>query len=361
MDRFSNRTGTAISEDEKYMLRCIEIAKNGLGSTAPNPSVGAVIVYDNAIIGEGFTSAYGGAHAEVNAIHSVKDKGLLSKSTLYVTLEPCSHFGKTPPCANLIVEKKIPKVVIGLKDPHEKVAGKGIDLLKESGCEVVLGVLKERCREHHKRFLTFHEKKRPYVVLKWAQTKDGYIAPEKDLRDSDPSPYWITNSYSRQMVHKWRGEEQAILIGTNTALEDNPKLDTRLWSGTPPIRIVWDRNLRIPNNFHVFNGIQPSIIFYSSVNSSKKLKNVDLKRVESFKNIVLETTKLLYEHSILSILVEGGAKTIQSFIDANVWDEARIFTGKNTFVKGVKAPSIMGKVVQQKWVDKDELKIIVND
>ena len=209
---------------EFYILRCIEIAQNGLGTTAPNPMVGAVIVHENKIMGEGFTSPFGGPHAEVNAINSVADKSLLPQSTIYVTLEPCSHFGKTPPCADLIVKHKIPRVVIGLLDPHDKVAGKGVKKLMDAGCEVTVGVLEKECREHHKRFLTFQEKKRPFIILKWAETADGFIAPEKTLRSQNKEPYWITNTYSRQLVHKWRTEEQAILVGTNTVLDDNPKL-----------------------------------------------------------------------------------------------------------------------------------------
>src|SRR6056297_260479 len=208
MDSFHNMSKMETSINEKYMNRCIDIAKNGLGQTAPNPMVGAVIVHNDLIIGEGYTSPYGGPHAEVNAINSVRDKSILPKSILYVTLEPCSHYGKTPPCANLIVEHKIPQVVIGLKDPHHKVAGKGIQLLKKAGCSVTVGVLEERCRNHHKRFLTFYEKKRPYIILKWAETLDGFIAPVNKMRSKNPEPYWITNPYSRQLVHKWRSEEQ---------------------------------------------------------------------------------------------------------------------------------------------------------
>ena len=199
--------------------------------------VGCVVVHDGKIIGEGYTSPYGGPHAEVNAINSVKDKKLLSKATLYVTLEPCSHYGKTPPCADLIAAHKIPQVVIGLKDPHSKVAGKGIEKLEQSGCEVTVGILEEACRWHLKRFLSFHERNRPYIILKWAESKDGFIAPEANKRNSEPEPFWITNTYSQQLVHKWRSEEQAILVGTNTVLEDNPKLTSRNWTGKNPIRV----------------------------------------------------------------------------------------------------------------------------
>ena len=232
--------------DEKYIFRCIELAKNGLGSTAPNPMVGCIIVNDNKIIGEGYTSAYGGAHAEVNAIHSVKDKKILSKATLYVTLEPCAHFGNTPPCVNLILEHKIPKVVIGIKDPNKKVSGKSIQLLKESNCNVSVGILEDQCKELHKRFLTLQKKKRPYIILKWASTYNGFIAPIEKLRSTTPQPFWITNTYSKQLVHKWRSEEQAILVGSNTVLADNPKLTLRTWAGKNPIRVIIDKTLKIP-------------------------------------------------------------------------------------------------------------------
>lgn len=343
------------------MRRCLEIAKNGIGTTAPNPSVGAVIVHNDRIIGEGYTSPYGGAHAEVNAIRSVKNKTLLSKSILYVTLEPCSHYGKTPPCANLIVENKIPKVVIGVRDPHEKVAGNGIEILEKAGCSVTIGVLEKECREHHRRFLTFHEQKRPYIILKWAETSDSFIAPIKEHRNSKPEPYWITNTYSRQLVHRWRGEEQAILVGTNTVLEDNPKLDTRLWKGRAPIRLIIDKNRKIPNGLHVLDGKQPTIIFTSSENQNKIIKNIELQYIESLSNYVLEVSKNLFERNILSVLVEGGAKTIQSFIDENLWDEARIFVGKNVFKKGIKAPILQGELVREKYILNDHLKIIRND
>ena len=235
---------------EKYIKRCIEIAKNGLGTTAPNPSVGCVIVYSNIIIGEGFTSPFGGNHAEVNAINAVTDKSLLQKATLYVTLEPCSHFGKTPPCANLIIENKIPNVVIGTIDSHSKVSGEGIRKLKEAGCNVTVGVLEGACKSHHIRFFTFHNKKRPYIILKWAESNDGFVAPETK---TEQKPVWITNARSRQLVHKWRSEEQAILVGTNTVLEDNPSLTIRSWTGKNPIRIVLDRTDKLSDSSSVFN------------------------------------------------------------------------------------------------------------
>ncbi|MBQ4914897.1 bifunctional diaminohydroxyphosphoribosylaminopyrimidine deaminase/5-amino-6-(5-phosphoribosylamino)uracil reductase RibD [Maribacter sp. MMG018] len=343
------------------MRRCIQIATCGLGKTAPNPMVGAVIVYNNTIIGEGYTSPFGGAHAEVNAINSVKDKNLLKKATLYVTLEPCSHYGKTPPCADLITEHKIPKVVIGLKDPHVKVAGKGIIKLENAGCKVTTGVLQEECREHHKRFLTFHEKKRPYIILKWAETSDGFIAPSKEMRNTNPEPFWITNNISRQLVHKWRSEEQGILIGTNTALEDNPKLDVRTWSGKNPIRIVLDKNLKIPSSFHIHEKKQSTIIITSINNLDKIQETGDYKHIDFSKNATYNICETLHESNIQSIIVEGGSMTLQSFIDTNLWDEARIFKGNSTFDNGVKAPTIKGTILHRQQLINDQLTILRND
>lgn len=350
----------AVKIHDFYMLRCIQIAKNGLGTTAPNPMVGAVVVYDDKIIGEGFTSPYGGSHAEVNAINAVKDKSLLKKATLYVTLEPCSHFGKTPPCADLIIEHKIPTVVIGLLDPHDKVAGKGIQKLKDTGCEVITGILEKECREHHKRFLTFQEKKRPYIILKWAETEDGFIAPDKKLRNTK-QPFWITNEYSRLLVHKWRTEEQAILIGTTTVLEDNPKLDARLWKGKNPSRIIIDKDLKIDATFHVLDGSINTMVFTENNDISKYIDGAQYILIDFSKNIASQICEKLYQQHILSVFIEGGTKTIQSFIDNGLWDEARIFTGATSFNSGVKAPKIQGQQRSKSTLEKDLLKIITND
>ncbi len=349
-----------LNTHETYMRRCIQIAKNGLGKTAPNPMVGAVIVLNDKIIGEGFTSAFGGAHAEVNAIHSVQDKDQLQKATLYVTLEPCSHYGKTPPCADLIIKHKIPRVVIGLKDPHEKVAGNGIKKLLESGCDVTTGILEKECREHHKRFLTFHEKKRPYIILKWAETLDGFIAPESNERTNKPEPYWITSKRSRQLVHKWRSEEQAILVGTTTVLADNPKLDVRDWSGKSPIRIVLDKDLKIPYAYHVLDGNHKTIVF-TVATPKTNLTNVSFIQVDFNANLVQEIGKHLYKQNIQSVLIEGGAKTLQSFIDASLWDEARVFKGPVIFKSGTKAPMLKGNMVSSQTIDKELLITIQHD
>ncbi len=323
---------------ETYINRCIEIAKNGLGSTRPNPMVGSVIVHNNTIIGEGFTSAYGGNHAEVNAINSVKNKDLLKKATIYVTLEPCSHYGKTPPCSDLIIKHQIPNVVIGCIDDNEQVAGKGIAKLKQAGCQVTVGVLEQACKTHHKRFFTFHNKKRPYVILKWAESSDGYIAPKtKD----EQKPVWITNSFSRQLVHKWRAEEQAILVGANTVLQDNPSLTVRDWTGQNPIRIVLDKTGSLPKKLDVFNEEAETMLLTET--SAKSI------------------CEALFKANINSVIIEGGTKTLQLFIDENLWDEARVFIGNNTFGDGTKAPSFSGTLISEENILNDTLKIYHND
>ncbi|MEE9363331.1 MAG: bifunctional diaminohydroxyphosphoribosylaminopyrimidine deaminase/5-amino-6-(5-phosphoribosylamino)uracil reductase RibD [Cellulophaga sp.] len=345
---------------EKYISRCIEIAKNGFGTTFPNPMVGSVIVYNEKIIGEGYTSPYGGSHAEVNAIQSVNNKSLLAEATLYVTLEPCSHFGKTPPCADLITKHKIPRVIIGIKDPHEKVAGKGIQKLKDAGCDVTIGVLEKECKEHHKRFLTFYKKKRPYIILKWAETEDRFLAPEKEKRTTNPEPYWITNNTSRQLVHKWRSEEQAILVGTNTVLEDNPKLNVRSWQGKPPIRIVIDRTLKIDAKHHVFNQSVKTIIITNEKDTTKHIAGIVYEFIDFSKNVADEICTILYKHQILSVIIEGGLQTLQSFIDTNLWDEARILTGNTRFTKGITAPKFSRELLSSKKIKTDILRTFKN-
>ena len=346
---------------EFYILRCIQIAQSGLGTTAPNPMVGAVIVHHNKIIGEGFTSPFGGPHAEVNAIHAVTDKSLLQHSTIYVTLEPCSHHGKTPPCADLIVKHQIPKVVIGLLDPHDKVAGKGVQKLMDAGCDVTVGVLEKKCRLHHKRFLTFQEKKRPYIILKWAETADGFIAPEKTFRSETQEPFWITNIYSRQLVHKWRTEEQAILVGTNTVRDDNPKLDARYWKGKNPTRIIIDRTLKTASSFAVLDGSVKTFVFTEIIASSKYKKGIDYVIIDFKKSVAKQICDRLHEENIQSVLIEGGSKTLQTFIDANLWDEARVFTGEKSFKKGIKAPEIIRNSKETQSIQEDTLTIYYND
>ena len=343
------------------MLRCLQIANNGLGSTAPNPMVGCVIVVDQRIIGEGFTSAYGGPHAEVNAINSVSDKTLLKKATLYVTLEPCSHFGKTPPCADLIIKHSVKKVVIGLLDPHEKVAGQGIEKLKSAGIEVVTNVLEAECREHHKRFLTFQEKKRPYIILKWAQTSNGYIAPIKELRSENAEPFWITDSYSKQLVHQWRSQEQGILVGAKTVIEDNPKLNVREWSGKNPLRLILDPKLRIDQAANVLDDTVRTIIFTDSGKGNKNRNNTTFVPIDYKADVAGQICRALHKENIISVLIEGGSKTLQTFIDSGLWDEARVFTGNTTFKDGLRAPQLSGRHLSKKQVGRDTLNIYRND
>jgi len=352
------------------MLRCIQLAKNGLGTTYPNPLVGCVIVHNNNIIGEGWHYQAGLPHAEVNAIASIKDPSLLKEATIYVSLEPCSHFGKTPPCANLIIEKGIKNVVIGSMDPNPKVAGEGIQLLKDAGCNVIEGVLEEQCNLLNKRFFTFHKKKRPYIVLKWAETNDGFIAPIKDKSNrlphheinvirKDAAPVWITNKISRQLVHKWRADEQAILVGTQTVIEDNPSLTTRYWKGNSPIRFVIDRTLRIPKNASVLDGSVQTIIITEK--EALNQNNLIYETINFSKEIASQICDTIYRYKIQSVIIEGGAKTLQTFIDANLWDEARIFTGTASFNNGIKAPLLSGKLISETKIKDDTLKIHTND
>ena len=343
---------------EFYMTRCLELAQNGFGTTSPNPMVGAVIVNNGKIIGEGWHRKAGEPHAEPNAINSVKNPELLKESTIYVSLEPCSHFGKTPPCTDLILEKEIPNVVIGIMDPFAKVCGNGINKLKQHGRNVTVGVLEKECEEINKRFFTFQKENRPYIILKWAETKDGYIDIIRDEK-SENKPTWISNKYSQQLVHKWRSEEDAILVGTNTAIKDNPKLNVRTWTGKNPTRVVLDRTLRIPTDYSLFDDTVKTIIiteltkentantYYETVNFS----------VETF---VSDLIKVLEKHQIQSIIIEGGNKTLQTFIDSNIWDEARIFTGQNTFSNGVSAPKIEGGLISEQDIEGDKLRFFSN-
>jgi len=342
---------------EFYMKRCIELAKNGLGTTYPNPLVGSVIVHNGKIIGEGWHKKAGEPHAEVHAVNSVKDKSLLKEATIYVSLEPCSHFGKTPPCCDLIIANKIPNVVIGTIDPFAKVAGNGVKRLIENGKNVTIGILEDECNELNKRFFTFHQKKRPYIILKWAETADGFIAP---ISKEEKSPVWITNSYSRQLVHKWRTEEQAILVGTNTVLEDNPKLDARDFKGNNPIRIVWDKSNKITDEFHVKNKTILTFFLTESKNLTEK-GNIYYKNTIFDTLLTKKTLDILYKENIQSVIVEGGSQTLQSFIDANLWDEARVFVSENTFNQGVIAPKLpKNRILTSLLIEKDQLNLFRN-
>ena len=343
---------------EKYIKRCIELAKNGLGSTYPNPLVGCVIVYKNIIIGEGWHRKAGEDHAEVKAIKSVKDKNLLKKSTLYVNLEPCNHFGKTPPCSDLILKQSIPNVVIGCVDPHDKVAGKGIEKLIKNGCKVVSSVLEKECIELNRRFFTFHTEQRPYIILKWAESSDGFIDKIRQM-GSPAKPNWITNQYSRQLVHKWRTEERAILIGTNTAINDNPTLNARHYNGKDPIRIVLDKGLRIPEDYNLLDGSIRTIVF-TEIEKKSSIDNLVFKQIDFSQNIARQICNHLYQYEIQSLIVEGGSQTLQTFIDTDLWDEARIFKGDITFDKGIKAPVISEIGIDSQRILSDVLRIIKN-
>jgi|SRR5690625_642474 len=320
---------------EKYMRRCIQLAKNGLGKTYPNPLVGSVIIWNDKIIGEGWHQQSGKPHAEVNAIRSVKNPEKLKDSTMYVSLEPCSHYGKTPPCSDLIIQHQIKKVVIGTTDPNPQVAGEGIKKLKAHGLRVETGILEEECKDLNKRFFTFQTQKRPYVILKWAQTQDGFIAPASQ---EIGKPIWISNAYSKQLVHKWRSEEQSILVGLNTALKDNPQLNTRLWEGENPTRILIDKDLKSLSypDLHLLDQKIETIIFCKK--PQKNQENLIFEGIDFHKDIPEQILARLYEHDLQSIIIEGGQKTLQAFIDANLWDEARVFTGSSYFKDGIKAP-----------------------
>lgn len=340
---------------EFYIKRCIQLAKNGTGTTFPNPLVGSVIVYNNKIIGEGWHRKSGEHHAEVNAINSVKDKSLLSKATIYVTLEPCNHYGKTPPCCDLIIKHKIANVVIGTIDTNKKVAGTGIKKLVDSGINVKVGFLEKECYELNKRFFTFHEKQRPYIILKWAESLDGFLAP---LEKETINPVWISNAFSRQMVHKWRSEEQAILVGTQTVLDDNPKLDVRDWKGSSPMRIVLDRNLKIPYNFNVLDKSSKTIIITEQENFVADEKLI-FESVIFDNHLPKKCIEILYKLGVQSVIVEGGRQTLQTFIDYNLWDEARVFIGNTIITDGIKAPLLKGFGHTSKVKD-DELKLFYN-
>jgi diaminohydroxyphosphoribosylaminopyrimidine deaminase / 5-amino-6-(5-phosphoribosylamino)uracil reductase len=348
-----------VSVHEEYISRCIQLAKNGIGRTYPNPMVGSVIVYDGKIIGEGWHRRAGEPHAEVHAINAVKDKELLKSSTIYVSLEPCSHYGKTPPCSNLIIESGIKKVVIGTVDPFSEVAGKGIKKLLDAGCEVRVGILEKQCRELNKRFFSFHMQKRPYVILKWAESADGFLSPPLK-EDQERAPVWISNRYSKQLVHKWRSQEQSILVGTNTALLDDPQLNTRLWTGNNPTRLVIDRQLRIPKESALFDKSVKTYVLTAS--KEEDLSNKIIYKKPDFENdLPKQICELLYTEGIQSLIVEGGSKTLQSFIDSGLWDEARVFRGKPFFKEGTKAPKLSGSLLLEEQIGSDQLMIFTHD
>ncbi|MDP2413631.1 bifunctional diaminohydroxyphosphoribosylaminopyrimidine deaminase/5-amino-6-(5-phosphoribosylamino)uracil reductase RibD [Daejeonella sp.] len=343
---------------QNYLQRCIDLARLGAGSVSPNPMVGSVIVCDDKIIGEGYHRVYGQAHAEVNAINQVFEthdnaKELLKRSTIYVNLEPCSHFGKTPPCADLIISNEIPRAVIGCRDPFDQINGKGIEKLRNAGIDVVEGVLTEQCIDLNKRFFTRIQKQRPYIILKWAQTSDGFFAP------ADKSQKWISSQNAKQLVHRWRTEEDAVLVGKNTALADNPRLNSREWPGRDPTRIVIDRRLELPEDLNVFDQSQDTIIFNEQ--KTDLVDRIKYLELEDFDNLLPQLIAYqLYLMDIQSLIVEGGAETLNLFIKAGLWDEARVFTSPQNWNSGIPAPKLFGKPGETQTVGPDALNIWFN-
>lgn len=339
------------------MARCLELAQLGTGKTAPNPMVGSLLVYNDRIIGEGYHREYGGPHAEVNCINSVKpeDQALIVSATLYISLEPCTHFGKTPPCVDLIIEKKIPKVVVACRDPFEAVNGKGIEKLKKAGVDVSVGLLEQEAKALNKRFFTFHVKNRPYIILKWAQTGDHKIAGASQDR------LIISNEFTNRRVHQWRSEEAAILIGANTAIKDNPSLNNRLWTGKSPVKMLVDPSLRVGSEAALFQEGK-TIVF----NLQKEQKNelIEWQQLDSKEPVLQQILSKAKAFNIQSILVEGGAKLLQSFIDADLWDEARVITNTELIIgSGLTAPNFLGpvKITSTEKIENDLIHYFFND
>ena len=345
--------------DEQYMQRCLEIAELGMGEVSPNPMVGCVIVHNEIIIGEGYHRKFGEAHAEVNAVHAVFSNypetadSLLSDSTVYVSLEPCAHFGKTPPCADLLIKHKVKKVIIGNTDPFIDVNGKGITKLKEAGIEVISGILEDKCTERNRRFFTRVNQQRPFIILKWAETANGYFAPKNTLQE------WISGPLAKKLVHKWRTEEDAVLVGKYTAIYDNPQLTTREWQGKNPIRIVIDKELQVPVTHHVYNDASKTLVF----NEVKTIveKNIQYIQMEDMQYYLPQKIAFqLYLMDIQSVIIEGGANLLSQFITAGLWDEARVFKSATSWQEGIQAPVIYGVIKDQINVGLDRLTIYIN-
>ncbi len=332
------------------MERCIQLAKGGLGRVSPNPMVGCVIVQGDTIIAEGYHLAPGGAHAEAHAIESVKDKSVLKHCRMYVSLEPCCHEGKTPPCTTLITRYEIPEVIVGMKDPFERVRGRGMAMLKKAGVKVRYPVLEKECRNLNRRFITFHEKKRPYVILKWAESRDGFIAPARPAA----SKRWISNSLSRTLVHRWRSEEDAIMVGTKTARVDNPRLDVRMVRGRNPVRVVTDRNGKLPPALHILDGKTRTIVFTEK--NKKSRHNLEFIRTD-FGNFPDAMLRQLHEAGVQSLIVEGGAALLASYLESGRWDEIRRFTGTTLLQDGLRAPRVAGSIYRSDTVGTDTLDI----
>lgn len=337
------------------MSRCLELAALAEGNVSPNPLVGAMIVCDGRIIGEGYHQRYGGAHAEVNAVHDALDRNtngaeLLKRSAIYVNLEPCSHHGKTPPCTDLIIRHQIPRVIVGCRDPFAQVNGKGIEKLRAAAVQVTEGVLEEQSRWLNRRFFTRVQQQRPYIILKWAQTADGYFAPQ------DGTQCWITSAVSKKIVHRVRSREDAVLVGKNTALIDNPRLNVRHWAGKNPVRIVIDRRLELPHTLNLFDQTQPTIIFNEQKTDHDQ--NIRYLQLEDFDHYLPQLIAYqLYLLDIQSLIVEGGVKTLHLFLDAGLWNEALVFTGPQTWGSGLKAPAVAGTLYSEDQAGEDRLQI----
>lgn len=348
----------ADKDDIKFMRRCLELASKAEGLTYPNPMVGSVIVHDGKIVGEGSHLKAGEPHAEVNAINAVSDKAKLKSSTLYVNLEPCSHFGKTPPCADFIISNSIPRVMIGTVDTSEKVSEQGLIRLLDAGCEVITGVVEDECRRLNRRFFTFHEKKRPYITLKWAQSADGYLDISRS-EDHKTEPTWITGKPERVLVHKWRASEQAILVGAGTVRADDPKLNVREWKGTHPLRIILSSSGSL-NIESVVNETDGTVIVFTHNMDANIAKAVKVKLNDNVPSS-LQIAGYLFSAGIQSLLIEGGAKLLNHFISNGLWDEARVFTGGSYFKGGVKAPLIQGTLLSRTIFSGSSLEIYLRD
>ena len=342
-----------IKYQDKYMRRCFDLARLGAGFVSPNPMVGAVIVYNDEIIGEGWHQMYGTAHAEVNAVNSVAEENVqyLSKSTIYVSLEPCCIFGKTPPCSNLIIEKKIPEVVISCLDSTPEVAGNSVKILEAAGVKVTTGVLEKEGLALAAIRNTFAGENRQYIILKYAQSADGFISKKGEQT-------WLTNAYSKRLTHKWRAETDAILVGTNTAAIDNPQLNNRYWSGMPPLRLAIDKSMKLDQNLHLFDDEQPTLILTESAVNIMGFERTQFIQLDFSENLPQQIVQTLAQGKISSLLIEGGAHTLQSFIDADLWDEARIFSVDKRLGEGVKAPQIKGEIVKIEKIVADKLTVV---
>jgi diaminohydroxyphosphoribosylaminopyrimidine deaminase/5-amino-6-(5-phosphoribosylamino)uracil reductase len=345
-------------DDLKFMRRCIEIASKAEGMTYPNPVVGAVIVHEGKVIGEGYHLKAGGHHAEVMAINSVGDKKLLASSTIYISLEPCSHFGKTPPCTDLIIASKIPRVVVGTIDTSDRVSGRGLEKLREAGIDVVLAVAEDECRWINRRFFTFHERKRPYIILKWARSSDGYIDLIRN-KESNKGPGWITGNSERVLVHRWRATEQAILVGAATVRIDDPRLNVREWTGNNPVRIILSGSGLLPEK-PAMNDLIGSQVIFTFHPDKIKLRESVIVKLNNIQPSAVQILDHLYQWGIQSLFIEGGAEVLNHFISLGLWDEARIFYGNQIFKDGIKAPEIDGKLLSKTKFSKSLLEILVN-